>query len=146
MVNKTKIETGPKNLKQKRDSPPRRYLREILQQGSGGSCAPLRGPAATSDPVVEISAKDRDEPVVRNLSVVKSKTTLLGVSITDIPLQGASTSSIPTAGVLEHIFSGVGEFRLVKKALSGCARRKLKKARARASEARTGGIQQPGNI
>jgi hypothetical protein len=33
----------------------------------------------------------------------------------------------------------------VKKALSGCARRKLKKAKARASEAGTGGIQQQGN-
>jgi hypothetical protein len=98
------------------------------------------------EPAVEISAKDRDEPVVRNLSEVKSKTILLGVSSTDIPLQGTSTSSIPTAGEgLGHIVSVAGELRLVKKALSGCARRKLKKARARASEAGTGGIQQPGN-
>jgi hypothetical protein len=34
----------------------------------------------------------------------------------------------------------------VKKALSGCARWKHKKARARASEAETGGNQQPGNV
>jgi hypothetical protein len=33
----------------------------------------------------------------------------------------------------------------VKEDLSGCARRKLKKAKARASEAGTGDIQQPGN-
>jgi hypothetical protein len=46
---------------------------------------------------------------------------------------------------LGHKVSGAGELRLAKKALSGCARRKLKKARARASEAETGGIQQPGN-
>jgi hypothetical protein len=38
----------------------------------------------------------------------------------------------------------MGEFRLVKKALSGCARRKLKKAKARSGMAGTGGIQQPG--
>jgi hypothetical protein len=46
---------------------------------------------------------------------------------------------------LGHIISGVGELRLAKKALSGYARWKLKKARARASEAGTGGIQQPAN-
>jgi hypothetical protein len=100
----------------------------------------VKGPSC-----VGISAKDRDEPVVRNLSEVKSKTILLGVSSTDIPLQGTSTSSIPTAGGLGHIVSGVGELLLAKKALSGCARRKLKKARAWASKAGTGGIQQPGN-
>jgi hypothetical protein len=33
----------------------------------------------------------------------------------------------------------------VKKALSGCAKQKLKKEKARASKAGTGGIQQPGN-
>jgi hypothetical protein len=71
----------------------------------------------------------------------------LGVSSTDIPLQGASTSSTPTAGeAVGHIVSGVGGLRLAKKALSGCARRKLKKPRARASEASIGGIQQPGII
>jgi hypothetical protein len=70
----TKIKTGPKDLKQKRDSPPRRSLREILQQGAGSSGAPSRRPVATSKPAVEISAKDS-----------------LGVSSTDIPLQEAST-------------------------------------------------------
>jgi hypothetical protein len=81
-----------------------------------------------------------------NQSEVKSKTILLGVSCTDIPLQGTSTSNIPTEGEgLGYIVSGVGEFRLAKQALSGCARRKFKKARARKSEAGTVGIQQPGN-
>jgi hypothetical protein len=59
---KTKTKTGPKDLKRKRDFPPRRSLREILQQGAGSSGAPLRGPAATSETAVEISANDRDEP------------------------------------------------------------------------------------
>jgi hypothetical protein len=68
----------------------------------------------------------------------------LGVSCTDIPLQGASTSSKPTAGGQGHLASQAGGPCLAKKALSGCARRKLK-TRARASEAGTGGIQQPGN-
>jgi hypothetical protein len=60
----TKIKTGPKGLKQKRDSPPRRSLREILQQGVGSSGEPSRRPVATSKPAVEISAKVRDEPAV----------------------------------------------------------------------------------
>jgi hypothetical protein len=38
----------------------------------------------------------------------------------------------------------MGEFRLVKKVLSGCARRKLKKSQSQVSVARTGDIQQPG--
>jgi hypothetical protein len=142
---KLKEKTGPRDLKQKRDSPSRSSLQEILRQGARSFSAPLRGPAATSEPAVEISAKGRDELVVRNLPEVKPKTPLSGVSSTDIPLQGASTSSIPTAGGLEHLVSGVGELRLVKKALSGCARQKLKKARAWASKAGTGGIQQLGN-
>jgi hypothetical protein len=62
-----KIETGPKDLKPKRDSPSRRSLREIMQQGAGSSGAPLRG-TATSKHAVDFSAKDTDEPVVRNLS------------------------------------------------------------------------------
>jgi hypothetical protein len=143
---KTKTKTGPKDLKQK-NSPPRRSLREILQQGAGSSGALLRGPAATSKPV-EISAKDRDEPVGRNLSEVKSETTLLGVSSTDIPLQGTSTSSIPTAGEgLGHIVSGVGELHLVKKALSGCSRWKLKRQELRQAkqELRAFSYRIPGN-
>jgi hypothetical protein len=115
----TKLKRGPKDLKQKRDSASRRSLREILQQGAGSSVAPLRGPAATSEPAVKISAKDRDEPVARNLSEVKLETTPLGVSSTDIPLQGTSTSSTPTAGEgLRHVVLGVGNLRLAKKALS----------------------------
>jgi hypothetical protein len=97
MKTATKIKTGPKDLKQKRDSPPRRSLREIFQQGAGSSGAPSRRPVATSEPAVKTSAKDRDEPAVRNLPEVKTKTTLLGVCSTDIPLQGASTSNTPTA-------------------------------------------------
>jgi hypothetical protein len=84
--------------------------------------------------------------MVRNLSEVKLKILLLGVSRTDIPLQGASISSKPTVGEGQgHLVSKVGGHHLAKKALSGCTRRKLKKAKARTSEAGTGGIQQPRN-
>jgi hypothetical protein len=69
-----------------------------------------------------------DAPPVLNLPQAKTKTTLLGVSSADIPLQGASTSSTPTAGEgLGHIVSGVVGFRLAKKALSGSAKRKQKR-------------------
>jgi hypothetical protein len=122
------------------DSPTRRSLREILQQGSGSSGAQFRGQAATSEPAAEISAKDRDKPVVRNLPEVKPWASLLGVSDTDTPLQGASISGLPAAGGESgHLVSGVGGIHLAKKALSGFARRKLKKAKAR------GDIQQLGN-
>jgi hypothetical protein len=95
---------------------------------------------------VEKPAKGRDQPVVRNLPEIKPGTHLLGVSVNDIPLQGARTSGIPTARKgLGHLVSGVGWLCLAKKALSGCARQKLKEAKARASEAGTGGIWQPGN-
>jgi hypothetical protein len=118
-----------------------------ISAGAGSSGAPLRGPVATSEAAVELSAKVRDKPVVRNLTNVKLMTLPLGVSTTDTPLQGASSSSIPTAGEgLGHLVSGVGGFHLAKKALPGCARRKLKKARVRASKASTGAIQQPGNV
>jgi hypothetical protein len=95
MDTKIKTKTSPKDLKQKRDSP-RRSLREILQQGAGSSGAPLRGLVATSEPAVEISANVRDKPAVRNLSEVKSKTTHLGVSSTDTPLQGTHSRRIGT--------------------------------------------------
>jgi hypothetical protein len=73
--------------------------------------------------------------VVRNLLEVKPRTPLLGVNSTDIPLQGASTSSIPTAGeCLGHLVSVVGGHLLTMKSLSGCARRKLKNAIASSSE------------
>jgi hypothetical protein len=59
----------------KRDSPSR-PLRQILQQRAGSSDAPLRGPGATTEPAVEISAKGRDKPAVRNLPEVKPKISL----------------------------------------------------------------------
>jgi hypothetical protein len=91
---------------------------------------------ATSEPAVEISAKGRDESVVRNLPEVKPRVPLSGVSSSDTPLQGASTSSIHTAGEsLGYLVSVVGGLCLAKKALSGCARWKIKKVKARASEA-----------
>jgi hypothetical protein len=84
--------------------------------------------------------------MVRYLPEVKPKIPLMGVSHTDIPPQGASASSKPAAGEGQgHSVSQTGGPRLAKKALSGCARRKLKKARGKANEAETGGIQQPGN-
>jgi hypothetical protein len=116
---KSEKTTGPKDLKTKRNSPPRRSLREILQQGAGSSGALLRGPAATSKPAAVISAKGRDEPMVRNLPEVKPGTSLLRVSGTDTPLQGASISGLPAVGgELVHLVSGIGGIRLVKKALS----------------------------
>jgi hypothetical protein len=51
--------------KQNWDSSSRRSLREILKPGTGSSSAPLRGPVATNESAVEISAKGRDKPVVR---------------------------------------------------------------------------------
>jgi hypothetical protein len=39
----------------------------MLQQGAGSSGEPLRGPVATSEPAVEISAKGRNEPMFQNL-------------------------------------------------------------------------------
>jgi hypothetical protein len=62
-----KTKNSSRDLKLKKDSPSRRSLREILQQGAGISGAPLRDPVA-SKTAVEISAKDTDEQVVRNLS------------------------------------------------------------------------------
>jgi hypothetical protein len=73
--------------------------------------------------------------MVRYLPEVKPKTPLLGVS-----------SSKPTVGEgLGHLVSRVGGLHLAKKALPGCARWKLKRVKARASEAGTWGIQQPGD-
>jgi hypothetical protein len=147
MDTKTKNKTnGPKDQKKKRDSAPRRSLREILQQGAGSSGVPARGPVATSEPAAVISAKGRDEPMVRNLPEVKPGTSLLGASGINTPLHGAGSSGIPAAGGdQECLVPGIGERRLAKKALSGCARRKLEKAKAKSSEAGTWGIQKPGN-
>jgi hypothetical protein len=139
-----KIKTGPLDIKEMRDSHSRKSIREILQQGAGSSVVPRSGPAATRVPAVEISAKGKDKPMVRYLHEVKPKIPQMGVRLTDIPPQGASTSSKPAAGQ-GHSVSQTGGPRLAKKALSRCAKRKLKKASARASEAETEGIQQPGN-
>jgi hypothetical protein len=118
--------TGPLDVKEKRDFPSRRSLQEMLQQGAGSPGAPRSDSVATSGPAVEISAKGRDKLTVRHLPMVKPKMPLLGVSCTDIPLQGASTSSKPTAEERQgHLVSEAGGPRLAKKALSGCARRKL---------------------
>jgi hypothetical protein len=136
----------PKDLKKKRNYPPRRSLREILQQGAGSSGVPIRGPVATSEPAAVTSAKGRDEPVVRNLPEVEPGTSLLGASGIDTTIQGVGSTGIPAVGRAQgSLLPSIGGFLLAKKALSGCARRKLKKAKAKSSEAGTGGIQQPGN-
>jgi hypothetical protein len=83
--------------------------------------------------------------MVRNLPEVEPGTSLLGASGIDTPIQGAG-SGIPAVGRDQgSLVPSIGRFRLAKKALSGCARQKLKKAKAKSSEAGTGGIQQPGN-
>jgi hypothetical protein len=45
-VNETKT-NGPKDLKKKRESPPRRSPREIFQQGAGSSGVLVRDPVTT---------------------------------------------------------------------------------------------------
>jgi hypothetical protein len=72
-LNKT---TCPKDLKTKMYSPPRRSLREKLQQGTRSSGATLRGLALTSEPAAVISAKGRHKPMVRNLLEAKPGTSL----------------------------------------------------------------------
>jgi hypothetical protein len=84
--------------------------------------------------------------MARHLPEVKTKVSLIGVSLTDIPLQGASTSSKYAVSERQGLLvPQTGELRLLKDALSGSARRKLRKARIGASEARTEGSQQPGH-
>jgi hypothetical protein len=69
----------------------------------------------------------------------------MGASVADIPPQGAGIAELPAIKrESEHLVTGVGP-HLVKKALPGCARQKLKKVKAKESEAKTGGIQQPGH-
>jgi hypothetical protein len=81
---------------------------------------------------------------VRNLPEVSSKISLPGAGGSSIPLQGGSGSDIPGEREgLRHLTSGVSRIHLAKTRLSGCARRKLKKAKA--SQAGTGGTQEPGN-
>jgi hypothetical protein len=99
MDTKTKNKTkGPKDHEKKRDSHPRTSLREILQQGAGSSGIPARGPVGTSEPAAVISAKGRDEPMVRKLPEVKPGTSPLGASGIITPLQRASCNGIPAAG------------------------------------------------
>jgi hypothetical protein len=94
MDNKEK-KTGLQDSKRKRDSFLRRFLQDILQQGARSSGATSRGAGTISEATVEVSAKGRDEPVMRNLPEVTTRTPLSGVSSTDIQLQGASSYSIP---------------------------------------------------
>jgi hypothetical protein len=98
----------------------------------------------TSEPAGETQVKDGDVPVVRNLSETQLATNPLGSSDIDVPLQRASISSIPVEGGSAQAVSEVGGLRLARKALSGATRQRLKKAKAEASVARTGGTQQPG--
>jgi hypothetical protein len=53
---------GRKDLKKKRDFPPKRSLREILRQGAGSSVIPAKNPVATGEPAAVISAKGSNEP------------------------------------------------------------------------------------
>jgi hypothetical protein len=62
---RTKQKTGRKDLKLKRDSLSMGSQRERFLQRAGSSGEPLRNPVATSEPVVEISAKDKDKPMVK---------------------------------------------------------------------------------
>jgi hypothetical protein len=55
----TKNKIGRKDLKLKRDTPPKGSLRENIQQGAGSSSVPLRGPVETSEPAVELSVEGR---------------------------------------------------------------------------------------
>jgi hypothetical protein len=135
---------SPRDFKKKRGSPLRGTLQETPQRGAGSSGEPLRGAGATSEPTVEVSAKGRVEPVVRNLPEVSFKIPLPGAGGSGIPLQGGSSSDKPEEREgLRHLILGVGRIHLAKTRLSGCARRKLKKAKA--SQAGTGGTQQLGN-
>jgi hypothetical protein len=68
-----KNKTGLQDSKTKMDSLPRRSLQEILQQKARSSGTPSKEIGATSKPAVDVSAKGRDEPVMRNLPEVISK-------------------------------------------------------------------------
>jgi hypothetical protein len=143
-VPRAKTKIGPWDLKEKRGSFSRRSLKKTPQQRTGSSGKLRSGPAATSVPAEGTSAEGRDKPMARHLPEVKTKIPLMGVSLTDTPLQGASTSSKPAVGQ-GRLVPQTGEVHTAKKALSGSARQKLRKTRAGASKARTGGFQQPGH-
>jgi hypothetical protein len=119
---------------------------DTKKKKTGLSCGvPSRGTGTTSEPASEVSAKGRDEPVLRNLPDVTSRTVLLGVSSSDTPMQGASSLSIPAQGEgLRHLASGTGRLHLSRTEPSGCARQKLKKASA--SQAGTRSTQQVRNV
>jgi hypothetical protein len=122
------------------DSHTRRSLQEILQQGAGSSGVLSRKLVMNSEPAAKVSAKGRDEPEVQNMPEARSGTSLTGASDTDTPLQAAINSGLPAAGgELEHPVPGTAGFHLAKNALSGCTRRKLKKAKPGPSESKTGG-------
>jgi hypothetical protein len=106
-MNAKHIKTGRKDLKLKGDPFPKGSLQEILQQGAGSFGASVRCLDATSEPAGETQVKDGGVPVVRNLSETQLTTNPLGSSDTDVPLQGASTSSIPEEGGSGQAVSGV---------------------------------------
>jgi hypothetical protein len=136
---------GRKDIKKKRDSTPKRSLREILQQAAGSSGVPERNPVATGEPAAVSKTKGRKEPVVRNLPEVEPRTSSSGTGGINTPAQGAGSAGTPVAEAYRgSLVPSMGEVRLVKKAFSGCARCKLKKAKARTAVARTGGIPQTG--
>jgi hypothetical protein len=83
--------------------------------------------------------------MARNLPEVELGTSFSGTGGINTPLQGAGSAGISVAGGDQgSLVPRIGELCLSKKALSGCAIRKLKKAKANSSEAGTGDIQQPG--
>jgi hypothetical protein len=97
-MNGKHTKTGRNDLKLKGGPFSKGSLQAILQQRAGSSGASVRYLDVTSEPIGEILAKDGDEPVVRNLSETQLTTYPLGSNATDVPLQGASTSSIPAEG------------------------------------------------
>jgi hypothetical protein len=140
--NKTNV---PKDLKRRGILPPRRSLREILQQGAESSGVTARDPLANSEPDAVISAKGRNEPLVRNLPEVELGTSLSGTGGINTSLQEAGSAGIPAAeGDQGRLIPSMGEFRLAKKELSGSARRKLKKSQSQVKRGRNWGFQLPG--
>jgi hypothetical protein len=114
-MDQEKQKTGPLDLKEKRGCFPRRSLKEMPQQGSRSSGKPRSGPAANSEPAGGISAESRYKAMARQLPEVKTKVSLMGVSLTDIPLQGASTCSKHAVREREGLLvPQTGELRLVK--------------------------------
>jgi hypothetical protein len=94
---------------------------------------PSLGTGASGKPKAEVSAKERDEPILWHLPAILSRTSLLRASSSGIPAEGES---------LRYFAPNVGRLHLGKKKLSGCAKQKMKK-KATACQTRTGGTQQP---